>query len=154
MSKFEVTIVEYPAKRLTGTKVSTTMQKAMQDCPALWHTFGPRIGELLTADSDCQGAYGISVMLNAEDFDYWAAVETSAAVPADMAQIDIPAGPYASCTVPSIDKLGDAYMYIYGEWPKSQTAYACNEQALSFELYPTEWQPSDPFKIYMPLKKI
>ncbi len=153
MSEYKVTVVEYPAKRLVGMKVRTSMHKAQQDCPALWQTFGPRIGELSPADCGYPGSYGVSVMLNAEDFDYWATVEMpSAAVPAGMDCIDIPAGQYATCTVPNLEKLGDAYMYLYGEWPKSQTGCTFNGQAPCFELYPPNWQCQDSFEIFMPLK--
>lgn len=46
MEKYDVTVVEYPAKRLVGLKVRTSMQHAAEDCPALWMTFGPRMGEV------------------------------------------------------------------------------------------------------------
>ena len=155
MDKYNVTVVENPKKHLAGLKVRTSMQNGMTDCPALWEVFGPRMGELLPPGTDCTGFYGVSVMLDAEAFDYWAALEVAAdaAIPEGMACIDIPAQPYAVCTVPSIDKLGEAYMYIYGDWPKSQTQYMCDEQAPSFELYSATWQPTDPFEIYIPIKK-
>ncbi len=155
MSQYQVAIVEYPAKHLTGVKVRTTMQKAHQDCSALWQNFGPRMGELLSAGNGCPESYGVSVMLNAEDFDYWAAFETvsSITVPPDMASLDLPAGQYAKCAVSSLEKLGDGYMYLYETWPKSQSEYTFDEQAPCFELYPANWQLTDAFEIYMPLKK-
>ena len=155
MSQFQVTVVDYSAKHLTGTKVRTTMSKAQQDCTALWQSFGPRMGELLSAGG-YSGSYGVSVMLNAEDFEYWAAVESApaAAVPAGMANIDLPAGKYAKCAVPSLEKLVDAYMYLYEGWIKSQTEYTYDEKAPCFELYPPNWQMSDAFEVYMPVKKL
>ena len=155
MSQYQVTVVECPARHLTGMKVRTTMSKAQQDCSGLWYSFGPRIGELLSADSGCPGSYGISVMLSAEDFDYWAAVETAAsiAVPAGMATIDLPAGWYAKCTVPGLEKIGEGYTWLYETWPQSQGEYTYDERAACFELYPANWQPTEAFEIYMPLKQ-
>lgn len=155
MSQYQVTIVERPAVHLTGMKVKTTMQKAMLDCPALWQGFGSRIAELQPVGNPCFGSYGVSAMLNAEDFEYWAAIETmpSSAVPAGMATLDLPAGLYACCTIASIEKLGEGYTYLYEAWPDSQSEYTYDERAVCFELYPINWQPTDALEIYVPLKK-
>ena len=148
---FDITVVEYPEKHLVGVKVRTTMQmqKGMADCPALWESFMPRMGELPSGN-----AYGVCVMLNAEDFDYWAALEAdvNAAVPEGMACVDVPAGKYAKCTV-DMEKLRDAYTYICTEWEKSQTEYVLDGQAPSFELYQANWQLGDSFEIFAPVKK-
>lgn len=88
MSDFNVTIVEYPAKRLTGIKVRSNMAKAQEDCPALWQRFCTDCAQGMPAAS-----FGVSVMLDAENFDYWAAVEDKdGRLPADMEHVDIPAG--------------------------------------------------------------
>ena len=139
---FDITVVEYPKKHLVGVKVRTTMQKGVVDCPALWESFMPRMGELPSGS-----AYGVCVMLNAEEFDYWAALETdvNAAVPEGMCCIDVPAGEYAKCTV-DMEKLRDAFTYLYAE-------YALDGQAPSFELYPANWQPGGSFEIFAPVKK-
>lgn len=154
MNQYQVAIVEFPTKHLTGMKTRSTMQNAQQDCSALWQSFGPRMGELLAARSDWPECYGVSVMLSAEAFDYWAAVETlpSTDVPEGMANISLPAGRYAKCTVPNLEKLGEGYMHLYDTWVKSQIEYTCDEQMPSFELYPSNWDPSQPLEIYMPLK--
>ena len=65
MSDFNVTIVEHPAKRLTGIRVRSNMAKAQEDCPALWQRFYPSYAQVMPA-----AAYGVTVMINAEDFDY------------------------------------------------------------------------------------
>lgn len=155
MNQYQVTVVERPAAHLTGMKVRSTMEKAMQDCPALWYSFGPRIAELQPAGSSCPGSYGVSVMLNAQDFEYWATIETapSSAIPTGMETMELPAGRYASCTVAGIEKLGEAYTYLYETWPGSQSEYTCDEQGACFELYPPNWQPADAFEIYMSVKK-
>ncbi len=155
MSDFKVTVVDHPAKRLIGMKVRTSMRKAQEDCPALWQAFGPRISEFLPAGGDCKGSYGLSVMITAEDFHYWAAVEAGPVteVPPGMEAIDIPAGQYATCAVPGLDKLTGAYMFIYGTWLNGQSGYALNEQAPCFEQYPPDWQLTDGFALFMPVKK-
>ncbi|MGL6193470.1 MAG: GyrI-like domain-containing protein [Thermoguttaceae bacterium] len=152
---FEVSIIEFPAKHLIGMKVATNMQKAQADCPTIWHTFGPRMAEVSACDCGCSGAYGISIMHNENDFDYWAAVaaKSGAAVPSGMGTIDITAGAYAKCTVPNLKQLGEVYMYVYTQWVNGQKEYGLNMQAPCFELYPTNWQPDDSFEIYVPVVK-
>lgn len=149
---FEVTVVEFPAKTLVGTKVRTTMQKAQSDCPALWQSFGPRICELFP---ECKGVYGVSVMLNETDFDYWAAVETAsdATLLPEMETVKLPSGLYARCAVANVEQLGAAYMFLYGPWIQGQTEYALNMEAPCFELYPSDWQENDAFEVYAPVKK-
>lgn len=148
VSDFNVTIVEYPAKRLTGIKVRTNMAKAQEDCLALWQRFCPDCTQDMPA-----AAFGVSVMLDAENFDYWAAVEDKdGRLPADLEHVDIPAGKYAVCSVPNLASIGEAYMFIFQKWLASQQAYAYNEQAPSFELYPPHWSPENPFEIYMGIK--
>lgn len=149
---FEVTVIEFPAKILLGMKVRTVMQNAAKDCPALWQTFGPRITELSPVSP---GAYGISVMTSENDFDYWAAVEVAPgiSVPDNMGPIEIPQGFYARCSVPSLEQLGPAYMFVYGPWGESQSEYAIDMNGLSFELYPDDWQPGAAFEIYAPVTK-
>lgn len=155
MTKFDVTVVDYPAKRLIGLKVQTTMSKAAEDCPAIWQTFGPKMGELCAAGNTQTGSFGVCVMLNAEDFDYWAAVEagTSTAVPQGMGSIELPAGLYARALVPNLEQLGDAYMYLYTQWNKDQTDYICDETVPCFEWYPPNWQCSGSFEIFTAVKK-
>ncbi len=152
---FSVSIAEYSAKRLVGMKVRTTMQKAQFDCPSNWRTFGPRIVEIPACSGGGQGAYGVSLMLNENDFDYWAAVEASPqiAVPDGMETVDIPAGLYAKCAVANLEQLGEAYMYVYGTWIREQAEYTLDEKAPCFESYPPNWRINDAFEIYVPLKK-
>ena len=145
VSEFNVTIVEYPAKRLTGIKARSNMAKAQEDCPALWQRFYPNYEKVMPT-----AAYGVTVMINAEDFDYWAAVEDKdGRLPADLEHVDIPAGKYAVCNVPSLAKIGEAYMFVFQNWLASQQAYAYNEQSPCFELYPPHWSPEKPFEIYV-----
>jgi len=149
---FEVRILEYPAKCLAGMSVRTSMQKSSEDCTKAWAVFMPRMSEVNSQPSE---SFGVSVMINENDFDYWTALEMAVGspLPVGMQTVDISAGTYACCTVPSIEKLGDAYMYIYTEWLKANPEYALNMESHCFELYPHNWNPSVGFEIYMPIKK-
>ena len=149
MSDFNVTIVEYPAKRLTGIKVRSNMAKAQEDCPALWQSFCPKMPD--TFGKEC---YGISVMLNKQDFDYWAAAEApEGACPAGLEPMGLPAGNYARCVVPNLENIGAGYMYMYQTWLAAQGDWKLNEQAPCFELYPADWNPAMPFELFMPVKR-
>ncbi len=155
MTKFDVTVVDYPAKHLVGMKVRSTMAKAHVDCPAIWQTFGPKMGLGCEAGSAPVGSFGVCVMVNAEEFDYWAAAQAnaSAAVPAGMGAIDLPAGLYAKAVLPNLENLGDAYTFLYTEWPKEQTDYICDETVPCFEWYPPDWQPNSALEVFMAVKK-
>lgn len=147
MSGFEVTIVDFSAKKLMGIKVRTSMAKAQQDCPALWQNFCPKMPDIFNKQS-----YGISVMLNEQDFDYWAAAEA----PEDTAGLEptgIPAGSYARCQVPDLQSIGAGYMFMYQTWLGGQQEWKLNEQAPCFELYPTDWNPTMPLELFVPVKR-
>lgn len=154
MSKYEVSVVECPARHLIGMNVQSSMSKAPIDCPAIWQSFGPRMGELCAAE-DSAGSFGVSVMLSAENFVYWAALEAKAdtAVPRGMGSLDIPAGLYAKVRVPNLEKLGEGYCFIYNEWPGEQSEYIGDETIPCFEYYPPDWQPEDALEIFMAVKK-
>ena len=149
MNEFEIKIVDLPAKGLMGIKVRTNMEKAREDCPALWQKFCPQMPQIFGKES-----YGLSIMLNAQDFDYWAAAEAPAgAAPAGMENVTIPAGAYARCTVPNLESIGAGYMFMYQTWLGGQQEWKLNEQAPCFELYPADWNPSMPFDLFMPVKR-
>lgn len=149
MNGFEVTVTDIPAKRLAGMKTRTTMARAKEDCTTLWQTFCPRVPELFSRES-----YGISVMLDAENFDYWAASDVgNAPTPTDFARVDIPAGAYARCRASNLENLGQAYMFVYNIWLEGQKNWTLNAQAPCFELYAAHWTPDMPIDLYVPVKK-
>jgi AraC family transcriptional regulator len=149
MSGFEVTIVDLAAKQLAGIKVRTSMAKAKQDCPALWQNFCPKMPDIFTKKS-----YGISVMLNEQDFDYWAAAEApEGACPAGLEPVGIPAGSYARCEVANLESIGEGYMFMYQTWLASQGEWKLNVQAPCFELYSANWNPAMPFELFMPVMR-
>jgi AraC family transcriptional regulator len=151
---FEVSAAPFPAKHLIGIKVRTSMQSSATDCPALWQTFAPRMAEIQTGIAGGSAAFGVSVMVNDNDFDYWATIEasTNTAVPTGMETIGLPAGLYAR-TSTSMEKLGEAFTYVYTQWVQGQSEYTLNMQGACFELYPPNWQPGNAFEIYSPVVK-
>lgn len=153
MMDFQFTVVELPEIQVAGMTVETNMEKAMIDCPALWHTFGPRICSELAncAEISKTGeSYGISKMIDENRFTYWAAVQTTRinTLPDDFKTMAIPAGLYVKATVPSLEKLGEAMTAMYMQWPQSQTEYQIDMQGVCLELYGLNWQPNDPLEIY------
>ncbi len=148
MNEFEVSVIDYPGKDLLGIKVRTTMAKAKEDCGALWHSFCPKMQEVGEGEG-----YGISVMINAQDFDYWAAAEApKGAAPAGVEAVTIPAGAYARCTVPNLASIGAGYMFMYQTWPAGQQDWKIDEQRPCFEMYAADWAPDMPLDLYMPVK--
>jgi AraC family transcriptional regulator len=147
VSEFKVSVVDVAAKHLTGMKVRTSMTRAKEDCSAIWQNFCPKMTDIYSKEG-----YGVSVMLNEQEFDYWAAADAgNNPLPEGMGHIDIPAGKYAVCTVPNLDKCGEAYMFIYSTWLGSQTTWKPNMAAPCFELYPADWTPAAPFAVYVPV---
>ena len=158
MTMFSVTISERPAVKLYGLTVSTDMAKAPVECHNLWEKdFAPRMQEICgKQQGEYKGeTYGVCVMLDAQRFDYWAAMPAceGCPLPDGMKQFDLPGGLYASCQVPSMNAIGDAYAYLYETWPQTQTEYIPNMQAPCFEYYDARFCESGVFAVYIPLLK-
>ena len=103
MNGFEVSVVNFAAKQLVGIKVRTSMAKAKEDCSALWHNFCPKMQKIEEGEG-----YGISVMINEQEFDYWAAAEApKGTCPAGLEPVELPAGDYARCVVPNLESIGE-----------------------------------------------
>ena len=153
---YEIAIRARQAEKLVGMKVATDMEHAMADCPRLWmEVFGPRMAEI---DSGGSGhSYGISVATDPVSFafDYWAAMPLAvdAAIPDGMATLELPAGLYAECKVPTLANLGGAYMYLYNEWLPAQQEYRVNMAGLCYEYYIPNYEDTDPLFIYLPITK-
>ena len=157
---FSVDVVEFPACSLAGLVVRTSMSKAAQDCPAMWmQHFGPRMHELgNNAPGAYQGeSYGISIMVDmqAETFDYYAAMPLAAdkTLPEGMQRVDIPAGLYAKCEVPTLGHLTQAYIFMYSQWVPGQSLYVANPQGACFERYDDQFMKNGSFTLYVPLLK-
>lgn len=155
---FDVFISERPVAHLFGIGIHTTMSKASVDCPDLWkRVFVPRMLEI-SGKGPCEyhgPLYGISQMTDPQtgSFAYWAAMPASegAALPEGMREIDLPAGLYAGCALPSLETLGEAYAFLYTAWPQSQNAYALNMQAPCFEYYDSDFCTSGKLQVYVPV---
>lgn len=74
ISTFFVSVRRRPHLRLFGLSVRTSMVDAFKDCPHLWeNVFVPRMHEISGKKTgEYAPSYGISIMLNARHFEYWA----------------------------------------------------------------------------------
>ncbi len=158
MTTFSVSVSQRPQLRLFGLSVRTNMADAFKDCSHLWEeVFGPRMHEVGgEKPGECTPSYGISIMLDARHLEYWAAVPAGEGVllPEGMGEVELPAGWYAGCLVPSMAQLGEAYTYLYETWPKTASGYAPNMQAPGFEYYDERYLESGAFEVYMPVLKV
>ena len=155
---FKVSIRKYPSLKLVGVSVPTDMSKAAADCPNLWEkVFVPRMGEISgKASGEFQGpSYGLSVCTDPESgaFTYWAAlpVPDGLVLPKDMNIVEVPAGTYAYCHVPSLNKLASAYRTMYTVWGPSSREYALNLQVPCFEVYDKAFHESGELGLYIPV---
>jgi predicted transcriptional regulator YdeE len=155
MTMFTVSVSQRPQLWLFGVSVRTSMSNASVDCPHLWEkVFAPRMHEISGKKSGEHGpSYGISILIDAQHFEYWAAmpVREGIARPEGMGQIELPAGFYAGCLVPSLERLGEAYTCLYEAWPKTVTSYRPNMQAPCFEYYDERYMKSGAFEVSMPI---
>lgn len=154
MSKFDIAIVNRPVTDCAGIMVKTSMEKASVDCPALWESFGPRMCEVSANPEFPDQSFGASVMTSESGFDYWALMPLApgAAVPEGMKTFTLPAGDYAECRLGSLKEMGDAYKYIYTEWPSSQEKYGLDMGGVSYEGYTSDYMKTGELVIYCPLK--
>ena len=158
MTAYTVSVSQRPQLRLFGISVRTSMSNASVDCPHLWEKlFGPRMHEISGKKPDTYHgpSYGISIMHDTQNFEYWAAMPASEGLPLPkgMRQTELPAGLYASCLVPSLAQLGEAYTCLYETWPKTVAEYVADMQAPCFEYYDERYMESGAFEIYMPILK-
>lgn len=149
---FTSDIVQQDDFQVVGLKVKTTMAAAEVDCPGIWEKFGPRMAEI-TSNSV---AYGASVMIDEQFFEYWAALPYNPGdtVPEGMAVLDIPEGLYARCDINGLDELAAAYTHMFQVWSNnSEYGFRCG--APGFELYPKDFYPDMGYlSLYMPLLKL
>ena len=150
----EPKFVSLPAFTLVGMKVRV---KPQSNTPGqLWDEFGPRMGEIQhPAAPDV--AYGVTDNMDMAtgEFDYFAGMEVSstAAIPASMVALDVPAQTYAvfPCTLPTIP---ETYQEIYGIWlPRSGYLRAPGPE---LEVYGEAFDPREPasvFEAYIPVLK-
>lgn len=155
MPEFAVKIVERPAVKTAGLKISTTMDKASVDCPKLWsETFVPYM-ETFPCDGT-GNSYGVCKMTSETALDYWAVMPLGkgASTPEGLSECAIPGGLYAECPVKSLQEMGQAYEYLYTAWSQTQKDYAVNFMAPCFELYNNEiFLKTGALTLYIPVTK-
>lgn len=156
MKTFPVEVKRFPAIRTAGMHVRTTMDDAGRDCPALWRdAFGPRMGSFPADPGQPDVSFGISVMEGEDSpaFVYWAAmpVAEGVAAPDGMDVFVIPGGLYACCDVASLAELGDAYDYMYTNWPRERGGHSPDMSKPSVEVYTREHSQSGKLSIRCPL---
>lgn len=149
---FKVEVVSREAVVAVGLKVRTNMAQAEVDCPKLWHdNFAPRMAEIQGFPTT---SFGISKIVDEENFDYWAAMplEAGAPIPGGMTTIDLPAGLYAQCQLKSLEELAAAYQHIFLSWaPASGYEIPCDRP--SYELYPVDHFPTGKLTLFMPVNR-
>lgn len=154
MPQFQINVVTRPAIKTAGLKVATTMEKASVDCPKIWsEDFGPRMMDFPADPAYPDQSFGVSIMLDQHNFDYWAVMplREHAGVPDGMETLEIAGGLYAECHLNSLEELGDAYNYVYLQWAPAQEKYAVNMQGASYELYTSDFMKTGKLSIYCPL---
>lgn len=156
---FTITVTARPAVHVVGMHVRTSMETAMRDCPKLWcEKFMPEVQNTPLCDGE---TYGISRLVDEETgvFDYWAAAPVAPVTPAvvdrlvisGMSRITLPEGLYAQVAIPALERLSEAYHYVFNEWPPKQSAYAARKDAPCYELYPAEYKHTGEFTLYFPV---
>ncbi len=154
MCELNVNVVSRPAVRTAGLKIRTTMARASQDCPLLWsRDFAPRMESFPIHPDYANQSFGVSVMLDEDSFDYWAtmALADGAPLPEGMDILTLPGGPYAECLLPSLEKLGEAYMHVYRDWSARQDRYTMDMRGCSIEVYTAKYLETGELTIYCPL---
>jgi len=149
--KYEVSIVELPAKQLVGICERMNMADAKEKCPAMWEALWLRREEV--ADVIESYAYGASAnMEESGAFDYWATLPVSATanIPSGMKCLTLRAGKYAKCST-DLASIEMAYQFLYGEWRESEKEHSVDFTAACFERYANDWQENDTFELYVPL---
>jgi predicted transcriptional regulator YdeE len=106
-----------PGMKLVGIQVSTSMEKASEDCGAIWTPLMERRNEIQQQVRP-ENAYGISVMKNQSDFDYIACLEVSdhTVIPEGMVRLDLAPATYAvGIHRGTLDSLQESYSKLMEE---------------------------------------
>ncbi|MDR1142059.1 MAG: GyrI-like domain-containing protein [Planctomycetaceae bacterium] len=151
---FEITVVDYPAKRLAGFRTQTTIPAASYDCSPLWQRFYSETKKL--SNWKRKKSYGLFVRTNQYvSLDFWTASEIASdiSIPEGMEVFDLPSGKFVRCLIPVASDILMAYHTVYSTWIQTQNEYDIDMEAACFELYPPKWTPNDAFDLYVPLKK-
>lgn len=149
--KYEVTVVDLPARQVVGLCERISVANAMEKCPVLWEAFMSRHGEIANAVGD--SAYGVSANMTENGHcDYWATLPVSSTdnIPPGMGCLTLRAGKYAKCARVDLASIGKAYEFLYGEWAQAQKEHPVDFTAACFEQYARDWNETS-FDLYVPL---
>lgn len=155
MPKFTVEIVQRPAIHVAGFRVRTAMSDVGVTCAKLWdEKFMPVMSNLPFDPAQEAGTYGVSVGVDHNTIDYYAAfpLKKGTPVPAGMEEVDLAAGTYCVCRVKTMPEIGEAFMYIYSEWPKTQDKYDLDFRLPCYEFYAKDFPQTGVTTIYCPVK--
>ena len=146
-------IVVRPAMRLAGAKIRTEMPFAKKDIKKLWMETIPQVKEFLNGDTDA--VFGISWLVDPDTtaFDYYAAIKlfSDCVLPEGFSEIEVPAGLYAECDLPSREMLHQLYHYFYYEWlPQNKDGLSLGNSPC-YEVYSKDFLKTGSLKVYMPV---
>jgi predicted transcriptional regulator YdeE len=129
---------------------------SMKECPALWEKFVPKVACMDALNEEFM--YGVSTDMEENgDMRYWAVVESAAQAPEGMGAVELEAREYALCPIETIEEIGPAFLYLYGDWAKTQAHHKVDFTKPCFELYhqvapsPSESSSGYEMTIYVPL---
>lgn len=147
-NEIKIELEERPPCRLAGRRVRTNLAAAGADCPRLWETFTPRMAEMASWPGE---SYGVSVMVDENEFDYWAALplRPGDSLPPGLEVLDLPGGLFARRRLSDLGELPRAYEDFYGR-PLPGCEPRCD--AASFELYPADHAQSGLFSLHVPVR--
>jgi predicted transcriptional regulator YdeE len=151
---FEITVVDYPAKRLAGFRTQTTIPAASYDCSPLWQRFYSETKKL--SGWKRKKSYGLFIRTNQYvSLDFWTASEITSdiPVPKGMEIFELSSGKFVRCLIPTASDILMAYHTVYSTWIQSQSEYHIDMASACFELYPSKWTPHIAFDLYVPLQK-
>ncbi|KAK2956859.1 hypothetical protein BLNAU_8136 [Blattamonas nauphoetae] len=154
--KFTVTIEKRPHLRGIGMKTMATMENVSAKAVELWSKeFGPRMCE---PKALYPGSYGITVMLSDKpesEFEYWAVIPVSddeAVIPDGMEVIYVK--DQVQAEVPTtLDKLQEAYGYMYGEWAQKHPEHKLSMTLPNIEWYPPTYEETKELTVCFPLEQ-
>jgi predicted transcriptional regulator YdeE len=127
------------------------------EVPRMWDQFIERVSELIPEKDWPFACYGLCRMtpgLEPGAFEYLASVEVPSldGLPEGMVGWDVPDATYAAFKVPSLEKIHEAWGYVYGEGLAKLDGWEPDDKTC-FEFYPVEF-PEDPsLFIYAPVKQ-
>ena len=144
-------LITKPAFTVVGLRISTKPKSA--EIPALWDTFGSRIGEV-PYPAEPRVSYGLMGNFSEKAMDYMAGVSVTDVtdLPAGMTRWDVPKNTYAVFEA-TLVTLPQTFDYIFAIWLPGSDYRQKDE--VYFERYGETFSPDDHpvLSIYLPVAK-